>query len=102
MRTMRELITILNECCHYDQPRDKLVFDGKAFEHRVPSKRERAAVMKAIEEEPPRLLPYRDRFCEIEYAGVKQQSIAVVVDNDGKAVLITNGGKIVWEEHNPK
>lgn len=99
MRTMKQLIAILNECCHAYG--NRVTFDAQAFEHRVPSKRERAAVMKAIESTPPTLLPYRGRFCFIEYATAALKDIALVIDHDGKAVLVTSGGKVVWEEHNP-
>lgn len=98
MRTMKELVTVLNECVHVDAARNKLVFDSKMFEYRVPNKRERDAVMRAIQDDPPQLLPYRNRFCQIEYVVLTRRTgIAVVIDKDGKAVLITCNGKVVWE-----
>ena len=100
MRSLKELLPILNKCIMHDTATDKLKLNEAKFETRVPCKRERTGIIRAIENEPPDIIPYKDQFCQIDYVPFRKSMLAVIVDASGKAVLIVEAGKrALWEEH---
>lgn len=103
MKSELELLKILNKCVFADEDSDKIRLNHERLSTLVPDKSEQTAISHAIESDPPTFIPYRDRFCVIRYAPVNRQGIAIIVDDDGKAVMVLHRNKnsIIWEEEHP-
>lgn len=98
MRSAKILLAALNKSVYEED--GKLHLNRDRFNANIPDKAEQDAIRKWIESKPPQIMPYHDRFCRIEYVQTSPKSrLAIVVDKDGKALLIIHRDKSkpIWE-----